>query len=371
MSYHNLAAGSSLSLGQSLRSSRTSSSPMLSKGARRRLTRRLETPRERPETPFFVSNATFSSRSSVITARMPSRHVDILDAHGEIRPCDFKSRVEATGTKDYGEDVAERNMELKIPRHTSSPTQSVTPSIKNRATGGDGITYGVDSIESMLPSSTLKMFSQRQERTKSMAAVRSDESLAKDRRRRRELRAKSLFCESGSNAINQGISIRDRRNDEKFFSKARSVQSRRRRPESISSSLSASPPDVPRYRSGSLNSLAAEYATAQLLTFSTPNRILHINSRTRTGNQVADLCRLGADSTTGSKSRRHSDAYQRHEHSYHHRRLSDSRSLCQDPTHDREFRASRREVVESSDDGNLVESAPAPGMWPTNLELFI
>lgn len=46
---------------------------------------------------------------------------DILDAQEEIRPTDFRSRVQATGARDYGEDVADRN----ITRHrdgTISPT---------------------------------------------------------------------------------------------------------------------------------------------------------------------------------------------------------------------------------------------------------
>ncbi|KAK3307084.1 uncharacterized protein B0T15DRAFT_164151 [Chaetomium strumarium] len=35
---------------------------------------------------------------------------DILDAQSEIRPADFRERVRAAGTRDYGEDVAERNL---------------------------------------------------------------------------------------------------------------------------------------------------------------------------------------------------------------------------------------------------------------------
>lgn len=46
---------------------------------------------------------------------------DILDAQDEIRPTDFRSRVQAAGARDYGEDVADRN----ITRHRDgnlSPT---------------------------------------------------------------------------------------------------------------------------------------------------------------------------------------------------------------------------------------------------------
>ena len=46
---------------------------------------------------------------SIMSSTLPS-HVDLLDAHGEIKPCDFRTRVQAAGTRDYGEDVAERNM---------------------------------------------------------------------------------------------------------------------------------------------------------------------------------------------------------------------------------------------------------------------
>jgi len=35
---------------------------------------------------------------------------DILDAQSEIKPADFRERVQAAGARDYGEDVAERNM---------------------------------------------------------------------------------------------------------------------------------------------------------------------------------------------------------------------------------------------------------------------
>ncbi|KAJ4159840.1 uncharacterized protein LMH87_007779 [Akanthomyces muscarius] len=38
------------------------------------------------------------------------RHVDLLDAHGQIGPSDFRARLQASGSRDYGEDVAERNI---------------------------------------------------------------------------------------------------------------------------------------------------------------------------------------------------------------------------------------------------------------------
>ncbi len=38
------------------------------------------------------------------------RHVDLLDAHGQLLPSDFRARLQASGSRDYGEDVAERNI---------------------------------------------------------------------------------------------------------------------------------------------------------------------------------------------------------------------------------------------------------------------
>lgn len=38
------------------------------------------------------------------------RSVDILDAQSTFKPADFRSRIQASGSRDYGEDVAERNI---------------------------------------------------------------------------------------------------------------------------------------------------------------------------------------------------------------------------------------------------------------------
>lgn len=51
-----------------------------------------------------------SHTSYSASTRRASRHVDLLDAQGIIKPYNFRTRVQATGTRDYGEDVAERNM---------------------------------------------------------------------------------------------------------------------------------------------------------------------------------------------------------------------------------------------------------------------
>ncbi|GJN66359.1 hypothetical protein VFPBJ_01518 [Purpureocillium lilacinum] len=48
--------------------------------------------------------------AGAVTGRKATRYVDILDAQGEIKPSDFKSRLRAAGARDYGEDVADRNI---------------------------------------------------------------------------------------------------------------------------------------------------------------------------------------------------------------------------------------------------------------------
>lgn len=50
------------------------------------------------------------SRSNSIASNTGSRYRDIIEAHSEIKPINFKIRMKATGIRDYGEDVAERNL---------------------------------------------------------------------------------------------------------------------------------------------------------------------------------------------------------------------------------------------------------------------
>lgn len=49
-------------------------------------------------------------RSNSIASASSGRFKDLLDAQEEIRSIDFRIRLEATGARDYGEDVADRNM---------------------------------------------------------------------------------------------------------------------------------------------------------------------------------------------------------------------------------------------------------------------
>jgi hypothetical protein len=58
-----------------------------------------------PPRTAHAHSRTFSMRSEASKA-----FVDLLDAQSEMKPTDFRSRVKATGTRDYGEDVADRNM---------------------------------------------------------------------------------------------------------------------------------------------------------------------------------------------------------------------------------------------------------------------
>ncbi|ODA81077.1 hypothetical protein RJ55_04039 [Drechmeria coniospora] len=61
--------------------------------------------------PSIPSSVTYTSGDGDSSAARLTRHIDILDAQGGIKPCDFKTRIHAAGARDYGEDVADRNME--------------------------------------------------------------------------------------------------------------------------------------------------------------------------------------------------------------------------------------------------------------------
>lgn len=68
-----------------------------------------------PVAPFAWSGRS-ASASAGTNASSPApstsgrRYVDILDAQSSIKPSDFRSRLQATGARDYGEDVADRNL---------------------------------------------------------------------------------------------------------------------------------------------------------------------------------------------------------------------------------------------------------------------
>lgn len=56
--------------------------------------------------------------------RRSSAFVDILDAQGELKPYDFRSRLQASGSREYGEDVADRNMVETLPSPRTRAFQS-------------------------------------------------------------------------------------------------------------------------------------------------------------------------------------------------------------------------------------------------------
>lgn len=59
-----------------------------------------------------VSFTEGGTRTASMTSVAKGVSKDILDAVDEFRPLDFRSRVQAAGARDYGEDVADRNIRL-------------------------------------------------------------------------------------------------------------------------------------------------------------------------------------------------------------------------------------------------------------------
>ncbi|KAI0889096.1 uncharacterized protein GGS22DRAFT_196774 [Annulohypoxylon maeteangense] len=86
---------------------------------------------------YSVPSPTFTRNrnSSILSTDSSStrRFVDLLDAHSFIKPSDFYGRVKATGAKDYGEDVADRN--IRESRSSINPTQADEIFAKNFAFG--------------------------------------------------------------------------------------------------------------------------------------------------------------------------------------------------------------------------------------------
>ncbi|KAI1168419.1 hypothetical protein F5B18DRAFT_646945 [Nemania serpens] len=71
-------------------------------------------PAQSPGLASLYSDSVSSGESS-----RTKGYIDLLDAQSMIRPSDFYGRIQATGTKNYGEDVADRNMKDKsTSRHT-------------------------------------------------------------------------------------------------------------------------------------------------------------------------------------------------------------------------------------------------------------
>lgn len=92
----------------------------------------VEPPPRPPSSYGHSRTASMTSRS----ARLAS--VDILDAQWEIRPADFHSRVAAAGVRNYGEDVADRNIAL----NGGSNPASTRPSMSSRGPSYHGSAPG-------------------------------------------------------------------------------------------------------------------------------------------------------------------------------------------------------------------------------------
>lgn len=69
---------------------------------------------ERPHSRGAVDRLTPLTPNFSLPRRRSSAFIDILDAQGELKPYDFRSRVQASGSRDYGEDVADRNIQPAV-----------------------------------------------------------------------------------------------------------------------------------------------------------------------------------------------------------------------------------------------------------------
>ncbi|KAJ4390586.1 hypothetical protein N0V93_004182 [Gnomoniopsis smithogilvyi] len=87
-------------------------------------------------------------RTASMTSLARRLSKDILDAVDEFRPLDFRSRVQAAGARDYGEDVADRNIRLSM--SVSSPNlYSHFSSVRSHSSQSVNINSRTKSINSM------------------------------------------------------------------------------------------------------------------------------------------------------------------------------------------------------------------------------
>ncbi|KAF3057700.1 hypothetical protein CFAM422_012226 [Trichoderma lentiforme] len=70
--------------------------------------------RERPQSRSTIERLTPLTPNFSLPRRRSSAFVDILDAQGEFKPYDFRSRLQASGSREYGEDVADRNIQPAV-----------------------------------------------------------------------------------------------------------------------------------------------------------------------------------------------------------------------------------------------------------------
>ncbi|OAA62583.1 hypothetical protein SPI_04123 [Niveomyces insectorum RCEF 264] len=78
-------------------------------------------PKHRPHKSFSSSRPSDSRKTGGGGGK---GYVDLLDAQSEFRPADFHNRVQASGARNYGEDVADRNMGANGSNLDSFPVQT-------------------------------------------------------------------------------------------------------------------------------------------------------------------------------------------------------------------------------------------------------
>lgn len=347
------------------------------------------------------SVAAHSARDpSIGPARSTTRYVDILDAQGDIKPYDFRSRVKAAGTRDYGEDVADRNMDLNGVKATTPAAEAHhAPSIKAsplRERAGNAGT-AIKTIRHVVAMPAIAQLGEQPPparkggpKRNSLSSMTGTDELVKQRRPRAQ-RTKSL----DSNAllslpeghISRKSSARRQRSAEDRGVERRGdgstsrdgtaspriwISTERRGPtgqarehgrsplgpppaESQPSSRSASPPAVPRYRPRTALGTAVEHATGYSSTASTVRGTLR-SERSRSRGIDADH-RAQTPSSTSRRSHRSRD------------RHTDANSLRSTISHVNRRREHREQLdapleAESSDEGSVSDSAPAPRESP-------
>ncbi|KAL7910501.1 hypothetical protein GGI35DRAFT_368420 [Trichoderma velutinum] len=91
--------------------------------------------RERPQSRSTMERLTPLTPNFSLPRRRSSAFVDILDAQGEFKPYDFRSRLQASGSREYGEDVADRNIQPAVtgttPPHRPRGSASTASSSRN------------------------------------------------------------------------------------------------------------------------------------------------------------------------------------------------------------------------------------------------
>ncbi|SCN85416.1 uncharacterized protein FFB20_07438 [Fusarium fujikuroi] len=213
--------------------------------------------RERP--PPVPSIPTHHRRESSTDSAHDKRNsfIDILDAQGEFRPSNFRSRVAASGAREYGEDVAERNIGENGVNLNSAAAQAFY-----RLSGGrelQSFEYEEEEDDAApapgVPHGDLGTIREAWSRPSSSSAWRSfSGSIGNDLLRS----GKSNRRESQSNLNPGTLSMRDRRRSFNAFASPSETEPPPRKPRpmslhpSLSSGLtyetSSSPPPVQRSR---------------------------------------------------------------------------------------------------------------------------